>query len=57
MCSDRRLGFWTGQPGAGAAVHPVDVAGSVLESHRLLSSGTPPEAFVDEPILRPEEEG
>ena len=35
----------------------ADVAGSVLESHRLLSSGTPPEAFVDELILRPEEEG
>jgi AmiR/NasT family two-component response regulator len=34
----------------------VDVAGSVLESHRLLSSGTPSEAFVDELILRPEEE-
>ena len=35
----------------------VDVAGSVLESHRLLSSGTPQEAFVDELILRSEEEG
>jgi AmiR/NasT family two-component response regulator len=35
----------------------VDVAASVLESHRLLSSGTPPEALVDELLRRPREEG
>jgi hypothetical protein len=34
----------------------VDVAGSVLESHRLLSSGAAPEAFVDELLRRPQEE-
>jgi hypothetical protein len=33
----------------------VDVAGSVLESHRLLSSGIAPEPLVDDLLERPPE--